>query len=120
MRVELRKSLRFEAAHCLPCAPEGHRCRRVHGHSYVVEVVVEGEVDPKRQWLIDYGELVRICEPVRAELDHSLINDIPGLEAGTAEQLALFFWERIVNSIPGLKEVVVRETATSSCTYRGE
>jgi 6-pyruvoyltetrahydropterin/6-carboxytetrahydropterin synthase len=120
MKVELRKSLSFEAAHHLPNAPDGHRCRQVHGHSYVVEVVVEGEVDPVRGWFIDYGEIARVCEPIRIELDHKLLNEVPGLEAGTAEMLALHFWNRIAGRLPGLREVVVRETPTSSCTYRGE
>ena len=53
MKVELRKSFRFEAAHHLPFAPEGHRCRHVHGHGYVVEVAIEGYLDPKRRWLLD-------------------------------------------------------------------
>jgi 6-pyruvoyltetrahydropterin/6-carboxytetrahydropterin synthase len=119
MKVELRKSFRFEAAHHLPFAPEGHRCRNVHGHAYVVEVAVEGEVDPKHRWLIDYGEILRICEPVKNQLDHKLINEIPGLESGTAEDLSIFIWNAVVDKLPGLKEVTVRETITSSCSYRG-
>lgn len=119
MKVELRKSMTFEAAHHLPFAPEGHRCRQVHGHSYVVEIVVEGEIDPNHKWFVDYGQIVRTCEPVRAGLDHKLINDIEGLEAGTAEMLAIYFWNHVVGELPGLKEVTVKETPTSSCTYRG-
>jgi len=120
MKVELRKSFSFEAAHRLPFAPEGHRCRQVHGHSYVVEVCVEGEVDPQRRWVVDYGDILAACEPVKHRLDHHLINEIEGLEAGTAESLSVFIWNAIRDALPGLKEVVVRETATSSCTYRGE
>jgi len=120
MRVELRKSFRFEAGHHLPFAPEGHRCRKLHGHSYEVEVTVEGEVDPQSQWFVDYGHLMQVCEPVRQELDHRTLNDLPGLEAGTAEMLAVFIWRRIEGRLAGLKEVTVRETATSSCTYRGD
>ena len=120
MKVELRKSFRFEAAHHLPFAPEGHRCRHIHGHAYVVEVVVVGEVDPNHRWLIDYGEILSICAPVRKQLDHKLINDIPGLESGTAEDLSVFIWNAVVDHLPGLMEVTVKETTTSSCTYRGE
>lgn len=120
MKVELRKSFRFEAAHHLPFAPEGHRCRQLHGHSYVVEIVVEGDIDPQHQWYMDYGDILARCEPVKKELDHKTINEIPGLEAGTAELLSVYIWERIVGKMPGLMEVVVRETDTSSCTYRGK
>jgi 6-pyruvoyltetrahydropterin/6-carboxytetrahydropterin synthase len=120
MKVELRKSFRFEAAHRLPFAPEGHRCRQIHGHSYAVEVCVEGAVDPARQWLVDYGDILAACMPVKERLDHHLLNDVPGLEAGTAEALSVFIWNAIRDRLPGLKEVTVRETETSSCTYRGE
>jgi 6-pyruvoyltetrahydropterin/6-carboxytetrahydropterin synthase len=120
MRVELRKSFRFEAAHHLPFAPEGHRCRHIHGHGYVVEVVVEGDIDPERRWLIDYGEILRRCEPIKARLDHKLVNEIPGLESGTAEDLSIYVWKELKPHLPELAAVTVRETATSSCTYRGD
>jgi len=120
MKIELRKSFPFEAAHHLPTAPEGHKCRHLHGHSYVVEIVVEGEVDPDSNWVIDYGDILKICEPVRATLDHKVLNDIPGLEAGTAEMLSVFIWKAVRDSLPDLKAVTVKETDTSSCTYRGD
>ena len=120
MNVELKKSFRFEAAHCLPFAPEGHRCRNLHGHGYSVDIVVAGEVDAASGWLIDYGEIARLFEPVRKDLDHCRLNDIPGLESGTAEMVAVYIWKRLVGELPGLKEVRVSETTTSSCTFRGE
>lgn len=119
MNVELRKSFRFEAAHHLPCAPEGHRCRQVHGHGYEVEVVVEGPVDPERKWVVDYGQILQACQPVKKKLDHKLLNEIPGLESGTAEMLAVFIYNEVKDLIPHLKAITVKETATSSCTYRG-
>ncbi len=120
MKVELKKSFRFEAAHNLPFAPEGHRCRNLHGHGYVVDVVVEGEIDPKHQWFVDYGEILNACQPVKQMLDHKRINDIPELEAGTAEMLSVFIWNHLQGTVPGLKAIVVHETSTSSCTYRGD
>ena len=120
MKVELKKTFRFEAAHHLPFAPDGHRCRNVHGHGYQVDVVVDGEVDAQRRWYVDYGDIAAAIEPILKGLDHRLLNDVPGLEAGTAEMLALFLWTQARDRLPGLKEVTVRETATSSCTYRGE
>ncbi len=119
MKVELRKSFRFEAAHSLPFAPEGHRCRHVHGHGYRVEIIVEGDVDPERYWFVDYGDILAACEPVRRDLDHKVLNDMPGIESGTSEMLSVYIWNRIVEAVPGLKGVVVHETDTSSCTYFG-
>ncbi len=120
MKIELRKSFRFEAAHQLPNAPEGHRCRQLHGHSYLVEIVVEGEVDNHAKWVVDYGDILKACAPVKARLDHKVINEIPGLEAGTAEMLAVFIWEEVKDLLPDLKAVTVKETDSSSCTYRGD
>ena len=58
MRCELTKSFRFEAAHDLPGFPEGHKCRRLHGHSYQIRVHVEGEVDATTGCVIDFGDRV--------------------------------------------------------------
>ena len=71
MRVELVKTFRFEAAHRLPHVPQDHKCFRMHGHSYGVDVCVEGDVDPKLGWLVDFGEIAARVEPVlKQELDH--------------------------------------------------
>ncbi len=85
----------------------------------MVEVVVEGTVDPESRWFMDYGDILSVCEPVRLDLDHKVLNEIPGLEAGTAEILSVYIWNRILDQVPGLKAVVVHETSTSSCTYFG-
>ncbi|MCX7804563.1 MAG: 6-carboxytetrahydropterin synthase QueD [Planctomycetota bacterium] len=120
MRVELTKEFRFEAAHRLTCAPEGHRCRGVHGHSYRVEVSVEGEVDPARGWLMDYGDISAAVKPIVDEyLDHGDLNALPGIGTPTAENLARWLWERIKPKLPALSRIVVRETDTTRCEYRG-
>jgi len=119
MRVRLVKQFDFEAAHFLPTFPEGHKCRRMHGHSFRIEVVVEGEVEPERGYLIDYGDLKMAIEPVRATLDHHLLNEIQGLENPTSEVLAAWIWDRLFQSLPMLSEVVVHETCTSRCHYTG-
>ena len=120
MRVRLSKSFSFEAAHWLPTFPQGHKCRRVHGHSFRVEVVVEGEVDEQKGYLIDYGEIQRALEPIRQQLDHHSLNEIEGLENPTSEVLARWLWERLEPPLPLLCEIVVNETCTAQCTYRGE
>ncbi|MBU0638178.1 MAG: 6-carboxytetrahydropterin synthase QueD [Planctomycetes bacterium] len=119
MQVRLTRTFTFEAAHALPTFPDGHKCRRLHGHSYSVEVVVEGEVDPERGYLIDYGDIKAACTPLRDRLDHYHLNEIEGLENPTSENLARWIWERLVERLPLLHAVIVQETCTSACEYRG-
>lgn len=119
MRVRLSKSFTFEAAHSLPTFPEGHKCRRLHGHSFGVEVVVEGEVNPELGYLVDYGDIKRAITPVEGALDHRHLNEIEGLENPTSEVIAGWIWERVAPELPMLSAVIVRETCTSRCEYRG-
>ena len=120
MRVRLTHEFPLESAHFLPHVPEDHKCRRVHGHGFVVEVHAEGEVDPRLGWLLDYADLRAAFEPLRAALDHRLLNDVPGLENPTSERLAAWIWERLEPALPQLVEIVVRETAATRCSYRGD
>lgn len=120
MRVRLRKTFRFEAAHALPTFPQGHKCRRLHGHSYSFDVIVEGEVDPERGYLIDYGEIAQAAEPIVKQLDHYYLNEIEGLSNPTSENLARWLWERLQPRLPGLAAIIVHETCTNACEYRGK
>lgn len=117
--MELIKEYRFEAAHRLPHVAPGHQCGRPHGHSYRVGIHVEGDVDEAAGWVIDYAEINAAVKPLVDELDHRTLEDIPGLENPTSENLARWLWQRIVPRIPLLSAVTVHETATSSCVYRG-
>lgn len=119
MRTRLERTFRFEAAHFLPRVPAGHKCARMHGHSYQVEVVIEGEIDPERGWLIDFADIDEKAVPLIRALDHHVLNEIEGLANPTSELLAVWLWERLVSSLPGLQEVIVSETPTSRCVYRG-
>lgn len=120
MKVSLTKSFDFEAAHWLPTFPQGHKCRRMHGHSFHVDIVVEGDVPPAQGYLIDYGQMKQAIEPVRKQLDHYLLNDIEGLENPTAENLSRWIWDRLIGQLPMLSIVRVHETCTTACEYRGE
>ena len=121
MRVELSKRFRFEAAHRLPKVPAEHKCHRLHGHSFEIEVTVAGEVDPELGWLIDFADLREAVEPIlMKELDHRTLNDVPGLENPTSEILCGWLWRRIAPRLPGLATVTVFETCTARCTYRGD
>ncbi len=120
MEVELVKTFRFEAAHQLPNIPDGHKCRRMHGHSYRVDIHVFGQTDEHAGWLIDFGELKKIVEPMLDELDHRVLNDIPGLENCTSELIAKFIWDKIAPALDYLSAVTVWESDTSRCVYRGK
>jgi len=117
--VELVKEFRFEAAHYLPNLPDGHKCRRMHGHSFRGEIAVRGPVDPVTGWLIDFGDLKRAVDPIVERLDHDLLNEIEGLENPTSELLAIWFWERLVPSLPQLHRITIEETCTTRCSYYG-
>ena len=119
MTVELKKEFRFEAAHRLPRVPPAHKCARLHGHSFKVDVVLSGHVDPARGWLVDYAEVDLAFAPLFAELDHRCLNDIEGLDNPTSEVLAAWIFDRLRPRLPMLVAVVVHETADACCTYRG-
>lgn len=120
MFVRLSKTFDFEAAHDLPTFPDGHKCRRLHGHSFKIDVVVEGDVEPAKGYLLDYGDIKKAAEPVIDLLDHRYLNEIAGLENPTAENVSRWIWQRLKPALPMLAAVIVRETCTSACEYRGE
>jgi 6-pyruvoyltetrahydropterin/6-carboxytetrahydropterin synthase len=120
MSVTLTKLFHFEAAHTLPNVPPDHQCARMHGHSYKVEVSVTGPVDPGSGWLMDHAEISHLVKPLIGELDHRYLNDIPGLENPTFEQLAVWLWRKLKPSLPALSEIAIHETPTSRCLYRGD
>jgi 6-pyruvoyltetrahydropterin/6-carboxytetrahydropterin synthase len=116
--MELRKTFQIEAAHRLPHVPPGHKCGRLHGHSFVIELAIEGPVDPRMGWVMDYAEIKAAFRPLYDLLDHNLLNDIPGLENPTSEVLAAWLWDRLKPALPLLTEIVVAETCTSRCVHR--
>lgn len=120
MRVRLIKDFYFEAAQRLPKAPEGHRCRELHGHSFKVEIAVEGEVEPQTGWFYDHARISEAMQPLLQKLDHSYLNDIPGLENPTIEIMAAWFWQHLATSLPGLSEIVIHETPRARVSYCGK
>jgi 6-pyruvoyltetrahydropterin/6-carboxytetrahydropterin synthase len=113
------KTIHFEAAHRLPNTPEGHKCRTMHGHSYACELHVTGPVEPRTGWIQDFGELKAAFQPLLETLDHHVLNEVPGLENPTAENICRWIWERLRPRLPLLSAVVVHETPTSRCVYTG-
>lgn len=114
---ELRKSFRFESAHRLPHLPEGHKCARLHGHSFVVTLVIHGSLDEKLGWIIDAGEVKALFKPILDELDHRYLNEIPGLENPTAEILSRWIFDRTKTLVPLLTQVIVSETCTMDARF---
>jgi len=117
--MELRKTFQFEAAHLLPNLPAAHKCRRLHGHSFQAEIVVAGDCDPEQGWLMDYADISESFKPLFEQLDHRYLNEIPGLENPTSENIARWIWQQLRPNLPLLTEVIVAETCTSKCVYRG-
>ena len=120
MNMRLVHEFRFEAAHRLPRVPEGHKCSRLHGHSFKVELAIEGPVDPDTGWVMDFAELYRLWSPLHDLLDHHYLNEVPGLENPTSEVLCRFICDRIKPGLLPLRRVTVYETCESRCEYEGK
>lgn len=118
--MEIFREFTFEAAHRLPHVPDDHKCARLHGHSYRIGVHVEGDVGEESGWVMDFADISCAVKPVLSRLDHYYLNEIEGLVNPTTEVVARWIWDRLRDALPGLSQVVVRETCTSGCAYRGE
>jgi 6-pyruvoyltetrahydropterin/6-carboxytetrahydropterin synthase len=119
MNVRLVHEFRFEAAHRLPRVPPGHKCARLHGHSFRVELAVAGPVDEHTGWFIDFQQLYDAWAPLQELLDHNYLNEVVGLENPTSEVLARWIWQRLIRTLPSLARVTVFETCESRCEYEG-
>ena len=117
--VRLVRDFTFEAAHRLPHVPDGHKCGRLHGHSFRVEIVCEGTIDAETGWLIDFADIKRAVQPLIDQLDHYYLNDIEGLSNPTAEHIAVWLWKRLKPALPELGQINVAETCTGRCEFRG-
>ena len=113
------KSFTFDSAHFLPRVPENHKCRRMHGHTYHLTVYLDGELDSELGWVADFADVKDVVKPLIDALDHRILNDIPGLENPTCEQITLWLWNRIKPELPGLSKIKLMETPTSGSVYTG-
>ncbi len=120
MEAELIKTFRFEAAHTLASAPAGHKCRRLHGHSYKIDIHITGAVDAETGWVVDFGQIKQAVEPLLDTLDHRFLDEIEGLANSTSEMLAKYLWDKIKVNLPNLSAITVWESDTSRCVYRGK
>jgi 6-pyruvoyltetrahydropterin/6-carboxytetrahydropterin synthase len=117
--MEIWKDVTFEAAHRLPNVPAEHKCARLHGHSFRVRIYVAGDVGERSGWVVDFADINAACAPIIDALDHRYLNDIDGLDNPTSEHLAQWIWARVAPTLDGLSRVVVQETCTTGCEYRG-
>ena len=117
--MDIFKIFHIEAAHRLTGVPANHKCARLHGHSFRVEIHVSGDVDPHTGWVMDFAEIKSIFAPIYAQLDHNYLNDLPGLDNPTSERLAIWIWNALKPDLAALTKIVVHETCTSGCVYTG-
>lgn len=117
--MDIFKTFTIEAAHRLPNVPPGHKCARLHGHSFRIEIHVAGDLGEHTGWVMDFADIKSAFAPIFAELDHHYLNEIGGLENPTSERLAEWIWKRLKPALPMLSKVVVLETCTSGCTFSG-
>jgi 6-pyruvoyltetrahydropterin/6-carboxytetrahydropterin synthase len=118
--MEVFKEFTIEAAHWLPNLPDGHKCRRLHGHSFKLEIHVSGPLDPDLGWVMDFAEIKEAFKAIEDRIDHRCLNEVPGLENPTSENLSKWLWRELRPLLPHLCGIVVRETCTSGCIYTGE
>ena len=118
--MEIFKEFSIEAAHLLPNVPDCHKCRRLHGHSFRIAIHVRGALGPKSGWVMDFADVGEKFQPLFERLDHHCLNDVEGLENPTSENLARWIWQRLKPDLSQLTKIVVHETCTAGCVYRGE
>lgn len=115
--ITIAKQFTFDAAHCLPLMPDGHKCQRLHGHTYAVEIQLTGDVDPKTGLVIDYDDIAKIWAPLHVALDHRYLNEVPGLKCPTTENLVLWIVDRLRQAFrahPNVVSFKVRVAESSS------
>ena len=118
--MEIFKVFTFDAAHWLPRVPEGHKCAKMHGHSFRVEIHIRGEAGSDSGWVTDFAEIAAAFEPLLEQLDHKNLNRIEGLENPTSENLCRWIWVRLKPVLPQLSRIVLQESPESGCIYEGE
>jgi 6-pyruvoyltetrahydropterin/6-carboxytetrahydropterin synthase len=117
--MKIVQAFTFEAAHRLPNVPPTHRCHRMHGHSYRVELTLEGPIDPTTGFVVDFFDVEAAFGSVLKRLDHQTLNEIEGLENPTAEIISIWIWDQLKSELPQLARVKVFETPFCWADYNG-
>jgi len=124
----ITKEFDFDAAHWLPNVPDGHKCRRLHGHTYRVVIMCSGITGPMSGWVIDYAEIAKAWAPLHDLLDHRCLNGVPPgmgcpeqfpvLQNPTTENLVDLIWGKLLPTLPTLCGVRVYESSTTYAEKR--
>jgi 6-pyruvoyltetrahydropterin/6-carboxytetrahydropterin synthase len=117
MKFELKTQFQIESARFLPKLPASHPCSRMHGHSFVIILTLQGELDGQVGWVRDYHEINNVMKPLLDLLDHRVLNEVEGLENPTSELLAFWLFARARRDLPELVRVTVKETPLTECSY---
>lgn len=117
--MDIFRIFHLQCARRLPHLPDEHPCSRLHGHSFRVEITISGPLDPKFGWVMDFAALEAVWRTVHSKLDHRYLNDLPGLENPTSENLAVWLWQFLNPQLPWLSRIMVMEGHDSGCIYRG-
>lgn len=118
--AEIAKEFRFEAAHFLPAVPASHQCHKIHGHSYRLVIRLKGPIDEKYGWVMDLAELNHAFAPLAQKLDHSLLNEIKGLENPTGEAVAIWIFKNLEPALPLISSVTLEATNRIAVTITKE
>lgn len=118
--MRIYKEFKFDAAHRLTKVDKSHKCGNLHGHTFILEVHLEGDVDPDMGWILDFNVLVAAVNPIIDQLDHTVLNEVDGLENPTSENLSVWFWNHLKLQLPLLSQIVIKESPSSGCVYCGE
>ncbi|MFC1837199.1 6-carboxytetrahydropterin synthase QueD [Thermodesulfobacteriota bacterium] len=118
--MEIFRVFTFDAAHRLPNLPETHKCKRLHGHTFRIEVHVNGKLKEGYDWVVDFSDIVKFVSPTIEILDHNYLNDIEGLENPTSENIAKWLWKQLKTDLPILTQITVQESPNSGAVYKGE
>ena len=118
--MKIFKNFSFDSAHFLPNVPDGHKCKEIHGHTYRLKVILEGNLEENLDCVVDFAEVKKVIKPIVDSVDHKLLNDIDGLENPTCEKIAIWLWNNIKVQLPQLSRIELYETLTSGAIYEGE
>ncbi len=114
------KKYYFDAAHYMAEFEENHNYRKMHGHSFEVTVKLKGDINRKNNWVMDLEELDSFVDPELSKLDHSILNEVDGLEKPTSENIAKWLWSKLIKKIPNLDSIEINRPRIGGCIFNGD
>ena len=117
--MEVYKIFKIESARSLPNLPDGHPCKNIHGHSFKIKISVNGNVDEKTGFVMDFSEIDSAFSPIFKMIDHAYLNELEGLTNPSSENLCKWIWDQLIDSLPDLNRIEIKETESTGCVYEG-